>query len=575
MRNYIARSAANRAETENYFCGVRGLTAETVAKFQLGFDTADRAAVIPYPGETYCVRRFTAIEPDAKGERKYDNPGGDKLVFNVPALEQDRCPVFVLEGQIDALSIIDAGGQACTGQNEQSAFVELAEKSPAPGFIIVSDQDKHGAAVTESLKAALQRKGLTVETAVMPPEIHDVNAFLRKRGREALAHWIHQRELTITPEIITIRELQEKIEAEGETDPNELIKRRFICKGAAGILAAETGCGKSSFIMQIALHWGAGLACFGLEPTRPLKTLLIQAENDERDLMEEISGVCRGASNVELLSAPQIEAAKEAVKIITDSTHSGDGFIAMLDRALKREQGTDVVIIDPLFSFAGCDLNDQERVSRFLRNQINPLLQTYHVAAIFVHHMAKPSRTAPPNANFNTAYNYHGSGEIINWARFALILERFEDKDGGRFYKLTPAKRGKKRLDWDVKYPRWSDSYIYWEELQNAPEMEHPVAKEDRAKQREEEKQRRLIEDAKRTAEILQPGESMTATELRNAIAGRLLITSKDRIEAILSVCVDRGFLVKRDPTKEEKTKPGIRAIYERPAEPPTQPEIF
>ena len=583
MQEYISRSAANITEAEAYFCQDRGLSSATVSTFRLGFDTADRAAVIPYPGELYCVRRFLALPPDAKGT-KYDNPKGEKHVFNAAALEQGSRPVFVLEGQIDALSILDAGGLACTGQNEPKAFVELAKKSPVPAFIIVSDQDESGAASAARLKDLLTRENRASEEAVMPPGIHDANEFLRKQGREALAAWIARHERAITEQIappgaITLRELQEQIEAEGEADPSELIKRRFLCKGGAGILAAETGCGKSSFVMQIALHWGAGLACFGLEPTRPLKILLIQAENDNRDLLEEISGVCRGASHLELLSSQQIAAAQEAVKVISDATHSGDGFIKMLGDVLGREPETDIVFVDPLFSFAGCDLADQEKVSRFLRNQINPLLQTYHVAALFVHHTPKPSRAAIPNESFNTAYLYHGSAEIINWARFALVLERFKDKDGGFFFKLTAPKRGR-RLGWgsDAKYLRWSEDYIYWEELQSAPEMtpcQSAITPEARAEQRKQEKERRLIEDAKRAAEILRPGESMTAADFRRAVSGRLAITNKDKIESVIAVCIDRGFLTKRKPTKEEKDSPGVRQMIERPAEPPEQPEFF
>ena len=349
-------------------------------------------------------------------------------------------------------------------------------------------------------------------------------------------------------------------------------------KGGAGMLMAETGCGKSSFVMQIALHWGAGLSCFGLEPIRPLKILLIQAENDDRDLQEEISGVCRGASAIGRLSSTQIDAAKAAVRIISDATHSGGGFIDMLKTVLEREKETDIVIIDPIFAFAGCDLSDQESVSHFLRNQINPILQDRGIAMLFVHHTQKPSRAKTQNENFNTAYSYHGSAEIINWARFALVLDRLKDKDGNLFFRLSAPKRGR-RLGWesDVKFLRWSDNYIYWEELPSAPDMPPSKAAtpEERAEQREAEKKRRLIEDAESAAELLQPGQSMTATNFRNAIIGRLSITSKDRIEAVIATCIERGTLVKRPPTKEAKTSPGVRRMIERPADPPVQPAFF
>lgn len=581
IRSYINDTEQNKEETFAYFCEHRGLSPETVTAFRLGFDPADRAAIIPYPGEVYCVRRFIDQETDGHGA-KYDNPKGKKPVFNAVALQQNTRPVFVCEGQIDALSIIDAGGVACTGLNEPGTFIQLATASQAPGFIAVGDLDEHGIKSADALKEKLSAAGKKCKTTIMLPGFHDVNALLRQNGREALKEWITKEENQLEPEetiaqAVTLRELQEKINAEGPSDPNELIKNRFICKGGAGVLAAETGCGKSSLVMQLCLHWGAGLPCFGLYPTRPLKILLIQAENDERDLQEEITGVCWGAANIELLAIPQIDAAKEAVRIISDSTHAGDNFVHMLEEVL--EPGIDLIICDPLFAFAGCDLSNQEKVSRFLRNQINPLLKHYNVAALFVHHMAKSSKGVLLNENFNQAYNYHGSAEIINWARFALVLERFKDQSGNFFFKLSAPKRGR-RLGWDkeAKYLRWCDRAIYWEELDAPPELAAPseaVTPEARAAQRENDKRRRLLDDATRAAEILKPGESMTAADFRRAIIGRGITTNKSRLETILAICIENGFIIEREPTKEEKTIPGIKKMIERPALPPEQMELF
>ena len=577
IRRYVNDTEQNQAEAFAYFCEHRGLSPEIVTAFHLGFDPADRAAIIPYPGEEYCVRRFIDRETDGHGA-KYDNPRGKKPVFNAAALQQNSRPVFVCEGQIDALSILDAGGAACTGLNEPGRLIELAAASQAPGFIAVADSDEHGMKSSNALKEKLTAAGKKCRIAAMTPGIHDVNALLRQNGRAALKEWITKEENQLEPEetiaqAVTLRELQEKIIAEGPDDPNELIRNRFICRGGAGVLAAETGCGKSSLVMQLCLHWGAGLPCFGLHPTRPLKILLIQAENDERDLQEELAGVCWGAVSIESLAVPQIDAAREAVRIISDSTHAGDHFVRMLEQVL--EPGIDLVICDPLFAFAGCDLSNQEKVSRFLRHQINPLLKRQNAAALFVHHMAKSGKGALLNENFNQAYNYHGSAEIINWARYALVLERFKDRSGNFFYKLSAPKRGR-RLGWEreAKYLRWSDRAIYWEELDAPPEPAVPpaaVTPAARTAQRESDKRRRLLEDAARAAEILRPGESMTAAAFRRAIAARGITSSKERIETLLAVCIENGYLIERQPAREEKTTPGIRKMIEKPASPPVQ----
>lgn len=565
MRQYIKECAEAETEAKKYFCDERGFLPGTVSRYRLGIDCNDDAAVIPYPNEDYCVRRFLSISPDGKGQ-KYDNPAGDKRVFNANAMKQSARPVFVLEGQIDALSIMEAGGIACTGQNEKNIFIELARKADAPGFIIVPDNDNNDAGEKSAakLEETLKREGIDCIKVSLPPEIHDANEFLRKRGREALQKWITEKERSIMPrKAITLRELQKKIEAEGEADPNELIRNRFICKGGAGILAAETGTGKSSIMLQLVLYWSAGIPCFGFSPTRPLKILVIQAENDERDICDDFNGICRGSLDHGDLTQDQIDTALETVKIISDASHSGTSFIREVKNLLSQNPETDLVVIDPLFSFAGCDLSNQGDVSKFFRNEFQPLLNEKHIAAIFIHHAPKSSRNAPQNANFNTAYSYYGSAEIVNWSRFCIYLERKEDAEQNTFFKLTVAKRGN-QLGWGAKakYLRWSEGYIYWQELPEQPETPQITNSKEDAKKKAQE---RLRKEANQATELLQPGESVPVTVFRNRIKEQMGIHSHERIESIMSCAVKSGKLLKRDAEKDEKTYSSSRTMIERP----------
>lgn len=554
MRLYIDECSRNETEAKKYFCDERGLQPETVSRYRLGIDCNDNAAVIPYPENDYCVRRMLSIDPDGKGQ-KYENPRGSKRIFNAPAMKQSDRPVFVVEGQIDALSLMDAGGIACTGQNERTAFIEQAKEANVPGFIIIPDNDEAGETYSTNLKQSLKREGIYCLKVSLPPEIHDANDFLRKRGREALQRWITEAERSQTPQrAVTLMELQKKIEAEGEEDPNELVKDRFICKGGAGILAAETGTGKSSIIMQLALYWSAGVSCFGFKPTKPLKILVIQAENDERDILAYLSGICHGALEHGELSQENIDTAMEAVKIVSDANHSGTGFIRELQQLLKQNPETDLVVIDPLFSFAGCDLSNQGDVSKFFRNGIQPLLKENHIAAIFIHHTQKSSRNAIQNTNFNQAYNYYGSAEIANWARFIICLERQEDAEQKTFFKLHV----QKRLELKAKYLRWSEDYIYWQELPEQPQSLNYNEKQRR------EAEENLVKLAKQASDLLQEGQSINATAFRDLIKEKLGIRYNNKIEAVLSKSIELGFVVKREPEPDEKTKPSIRTMIER-----------
>ena len=60
------------------------------------------------------------------------------------------------------------------------------------------------------------------------------------------------------------------------------------------LLVGPTGVGKSSLAMQAMILWALGKAAFGIKPARPLKSLLVQAENDDGDLAEMRDGVMRG-----------------------------------------------------------------------------------------------------------------------------------------------------------------------------------------------------------------------------------------------------------------------------------------
>ena len=79
-----------------------------------------------------------------------------------------------------------------------------------------------------------------------------------------------------------------------ENDPSELLRHRFLCQGGGLLLVGPTGVGKSALAMQTMILWAVGREAFWITPTRPLKSLLVQAENDDGDLAEMREGVFRG-----------------------------------------------------------------------------------------------------------------------------------------------------------------------------------------------------------------------------------------------------------------------------------------
>ena len=57
------------------------------------------------------------------------------------------------------------------------------------------------------------------------------------------------------------------------------------------LFVGPSGIGKTSASVQQDLLWSVGLPAFGIAPARPLKILTIQAEDDDGDLSEIVSGI--------------------------------------------------------------------------------------------------------------------------------------------------------------------------------------------------------------------------------------------------------------------------------------------
>src|SRR5438552_3492632 len=81
------------------------------------------------------------------------------------------------------------------------------------------------------------------------------------------------------------------LEAASTDDENTLLGNRFLCRGGGLLFVGSTGVGKSTAIIQMGICWAVGRPCFGIKPTKPLKILYIQAENDQGDLCEMRDGV--------------------------------------------------------------------------------------------------------------------------------------------------------------------------------------------------------------------------------------------------------------------------------------------
>jgi len=168
---FFAKAHAHINDTD--YPARRGLSIETLNRFNLGFvqdwvhPKAQNAPpsprlIIPTSRTSYLARdtRTYLTEKQAKYSK---SKVGTTSVFNVDALWTSDKPVFIVEAEIDSMSICEVGGEA-VGLGSTSMvkrlFGTVKKKLPVQPLIIALDNDRAGHEAAEKLSTGLKLLGI-------------------------------------------------------------------------------------------------------------------------------------------------------------------------------------------------------------------------------------------------------------------------------------------------------------------------------------------------------------------------------------------------------------------------------
>ena len=220
--HYIESSRAalkNSLEAVAYLQG-RGISETTAARARLGYDERTRSIVIPYDrnGGYYTTR---TIEGKAYRKPKTEEAGPQPLYNRADLHNAANAPIFVLEGEIDAISVIEAGGHAvalCGAKNGRKLLQEI-EQNPASGPLILSlDNDEAGLTASAEIGAELAQMGVNFITANIAGAYKDANEALTE-NRQAFTQ-------AVQAAIYAATQQAEKTEEEKRAEEREQYKRK-------------------------------------------------------------------------------------------------------------------------------------------------------------------------------------------------------------------------------------------------------------------------------------------------------------------------------------------------------------
>lgn len=416
------------------------------------YDYRDAGGNVVYQVGRFEPKTFQQRRPDGNDGWINNMDGVTRILYRLPEIIKavtDGLTIVVCEGEKDADALAVEGIPAtCNVGGSLKWKPEYSDVLKGAEVVIVADKDEPGRKHAQLVAASLYGKAKSIKVIELP----DIGATTVKDSADWFAaggthHGIDaiierapewKSETAVVIEASSLFDLQRP----GRDDPSELLRNRFLCRSGGMLFCGPTGVGKSALSIQCAILWALGKSCFGMDAVTPLKSLIIQAENDDGDMAEMRDGVMAGMK----LTTAEIAIVRKNVLVIREDTRTSKRFFDEVVAPLLEKHRPDLLWIDPAFAYIGGDSKDGNDVGAFLRNMLNPLLHKFNCGGIVIHHTNKPPSGKEKSGWQAGDFAYAGSGSVewANWARAVIVLRSIGSHD---IFELHAAKRGG-RLDW-------------------------------------------------------------------------------------------------------------------------------
>ncbi len=282
------------------------------------------------------------------------------------------------------------------------------------------------------------------------------------------------------PSEISTRDTIDSLSKMNLMDKTDLLLGNFwLERGGSCVMAASSGIGKSVLEMQMAILWACGMECFGVKPSRPLKSVIIYAENSRRENAETIRSIA-GKLGIEEGSKDWQLIQKNVV--MRQCYHaSGPKFVAFA-RQIAEEERPDLMWLDPLAAYAGDDISKTTTIAKFLREGLDPIAKDFGFAWFIINHFTKPSgEKKKADTKSDRQHAAAGSYDLMGWARAGIIISEHGATGEASVFTIEFTKRGRKSgschpndgAPSTTLWARHAHDSIFWEQI-DPPEYDEP-----------------------------------------------------------------------------------------------------
>ena len=194
----------------------------------------------------------------------------------------------------------------------------------------------------------------------------------------------------------------------------------LIARGIVGVLAAESGTGKTHFLLSMAIAGAEGGNFGPINAPRPLKTLVILCEDDQDELDRRLWDIAKGKFHKNLHAVSVYGEIGPLMRLEGSNPVYADMWY-WLDESVSKFPGLDLLIIDPKSRFYGLDENNNDHATQWV-NALEAISKKHKVTIIFSSHTSKG------NAKEISQDMVRGGGAIVASCRWQAGMIKMPEK---------------------------------------------------------------------------------------------------------------------------------------------------